>query len=36
MPARYALSYVPEKDSPLADFGRMWLGWDIFSSQFSE
>lgn len=36
MPARYALSYVPEKDSPLADFGKTWLGRDIFSSEFTE
>lgn len=36
MPARYALSYVPEKGSLLADFGRTWLGRDIDSSEFYE
>jgi hypothetical protein len=28
-PARYALYYVPPKDSALAEFGRTWLGVDI-------
>lgn len=36
MPARYALSYVPEKGSLLADFGRTWLGRDIDSQEFFE
>lgn len=34
MPARYALSYVPEQGSPLAELGRTWLGRDIDSSFF--
>jgi hypothetical protein len=33
MPARYALSYVPEKDSPLSNFGREWLGRDIDTAE---
>lgn len=33
MPARYALSYVPEQDSPLAQFGRAWLGRDIDTAE---
>lgn len=36
MPARYALSYVPENGSPLADFGRTWLGRDIDSEELLE
>lgn len=34
MPARYALSYVPEQGSPLAELGKTWLGRDIDSSEF--
>lgn len=34
MPARYALSYVPEQGTPLAELGRTWLGHDIDSSVF--
>lgn len=33
MPARYALSYVPENGTPLAELGRMWLGRDIYSEE---
>jgi len=36
MPARYALSYVPEQGSPLADFGRSWLGRDIDTAEQHE
>jgi len=33
MPARYALSYVPQDRTPLADLGRIWLGRDIHSEE---
>lgn len=34
MPARYALSYVPEQGTPLAELGRTWLGRDIYADLF--
>ena len=33
MPARYAISFVPENGTPLADLGRKWLGRDVYSSE---
>lgn len=33
MPARFALSYVPENGTPLAALGRTWLGRDVYSSE---
>lgn len=33
MPARYALCFVPENGTPLADLGRKWLGRDIHSAE---
>ncbi len=33
MPARYALTYVPQDRTPLAALGRMWLGRDIHSQE---
>ena len=32
MPARYALSYVPENGTQLAALGRTWLGRDIHTA----
>lgn len=28
---RYAIYYLPQADSALAQFGSMWLGWDVQS-----
>ncbi len=36
MYSRYAVFYLPPSDSPLADFGAQWFGYDIRTGKFRE
>ncbi|MEX2618281.1 MAG: DUF1045 domain-containing protein [Alphaproteobacteria bacterium] len=33
MTARYAIYYIPGRDSALERFGRSWLGWDVWRAE---